>query len=179
MSRIFLTLASISNVLLVVTFVLGWQIGDPASLEELEQNQVGTHFLVAMGAAMIALMVHAIALTYFMGTGRWIEETCEAYRLGNSARDENIRLKYRVIPGMVIMMLLIMATGSFGAITDPASHYRIPWSRLAHFTLACATLVGNLLVSCLEWNQIVRNGKVVEAVIAEVRRIRKEKGLDD
>ena len=53
------------------------------------------------GASLLAIMVHAVALTYFMGTGRWIEETCTAYKLGEEGRTANVRLKYRIIPGMV------------------------------------------------------------------------------
>ncbi|MCA9088443.1 MAG: hypothetical protein KDA90_07375 [Planctomycetaceae bacterium] len=179
MTRIFLTLAGTSNLLLVITFALGWRIEDAAAVTDAGRSQVDLHFLTALAAAVIVMMVHAVALTYFMGTGRWIEETGEAYRLGDSARAENIRLKYRVIPGLVGCMFMVIITGAFGAIADPASAVQIPGGATIHFTLASATLAMNLFVSYYEWLQIGRNGQVVDAVIAEVRRIRKSKGLDD
>ena len=42
-------------------------------------------FLIGMVALVFTTLVHAIVLTYFMGTGRWLEETCRAYHL----RDEH------------------------------------------------------------------------------------------
>ncbi|MBL8851899.1 MAG: hypothetical protein JNG89_19660, partial [Planctomycetaceae bacterium] len=76
MSRIFLTLSITANSALVVTLILGWRIVDPASLEPAARNMVAWHMLTALAAALLVLLVHAVALTYFMGTGRWLEETC-------------------------------------------------------------------------------------------------------
>lgn len=179
MSRIFTTLAIISNLLLVITVLLGLNIEDAGSLSDTARQQVGNHFLVALASAMIALLVHAVVLTYFMGTGRWIEETSEAYRLGELARAENIRLKYRVIPGLVACLLLIMVTGAFGAIADPGSNVEMKGSATIHFTLAVLTVLTNMFVSYLEFAQIQRNTQIVDAIIVEVRRIRTEKGLEN
>ncbi len=179
MSRIFLTLAVISNLLLLTTVLLGMNIEDARSLSDAARDQMALHFLVALASALIAMFVHAVVLTYFMGTGRWIEETCEAYRLGETARRENIRLKYRVIPGLVACLLLIIVTGAFGAIADPGSNSDLAAAPLIHFTLAILTLLTNTFVSYLEWSQITRNSQVVDAIIVEVRRIRTEKGLEN
>lgn len=179
MSRIFATLAVVSNLLLATTLLLGLNIDDAASLSEAARSQVSMHFLVALATSMITLLVHAVVLTYFMGTGRWIEETCDAYRLGETARAENIRLKYRVIPGLVTCMMLVILTGAFGAIADPASNAELAGSATIHFTLATLLLLANLFVSFQEWSQIQRNSQVVDVIIAEVRRIRTEKGLEN
>ena len=177
MTRIFLTLAIISNSLLVVTLLLGLNIDDAASLSESARNQVTWHMLTALGTAVLVMLVHAVALTYFMGTGRWIEETAAAYRLGETARRENIHLKYRVLPGLVSCILLVMATGAFGAIADPASAVQLSWAVLAHQLLSWFTLLANVFVSALEWGAIDQNGKLVDAMIQDVRRIRAEHGL--
>ncbi len=178
MNRIFIVLAIIGNALLIAAFVFGWVITDAASLAPDVRGEVGRHMFIALGAAILALLVHAVALTYFMGTGRWIEETSEAYSLGNDRRKANIRLKYQAIPGMVLSMLLIIITGAFGAMSDPASNSTMEGAATIHFTLAIIMLCGNLLASVLEYDAIRRNGLVVDAVIADVRRIRKEQGLD-
>jgi hypothetical protein len=146
-SRIFLILASLANAGLVVAFVLGWRIGDAGSLDEAARQQVSSHFLFSLAAVMLALLVHAIVLTYFMGTGRWIEETTEAYRFSPAARDENIKLKYRVIPGMVACLGLLIVTGAFGAIADPASNSQMPSAATIHFLLAVASVFANILIS--------------------------------
>lgn len=177
MNRIFLTLATISNLGLAWTFWLGWSIDDPRSATAAAQSEVTWHFLTALGAAVVALLVHAVALTYFMGTGRWIEETCAAYSLGAAARQENIRLKYRALPGMIACVLLIVATGALGAVSDPAAGFQWGPAATVHFTLALATVSANLLVSWSEYTAIARNGRIVEEVTAEVGRIRRERGL--
>lgn len=171
MNRIFFTLATVSNLALAWTFWLGWGIDDPRS------PTVDWHFLTAVCAAVVALLVHAIALTYFMGTGRWIEETCDAYSLGPTARQENIRLKYRALPGMVGCILLVVVTGALGAMSDPAASIQWDTAPKVHLALAIVMLSANLLVSWVEYTAIARNGRVVDDVAAEVRRIRHERGL--
>lgn len=178
MNQIFSVLAATSNLALIGTFCLGWRISDPGSLAEAARQQVSSHFLAALGSIMLALLVHAIVLTYFMGTGRWIEETCEAYRFEGTARSENIRLKYRVIPGMILCMLLLIVTGAFGAISDPASNMQMPSAHWIHFTLAVLVLTANIIVSITEYQLICRNSAVVDLVYREVMQVRRERGLE-
>jgi hypothetical protein len=177
-NRIFLVLATIANSLLVATLALGWRIGDPRAVDPATSDALSLHFLVALGTSLLVLLVHAVALTYFMGTGRWIEETSEAYRLGDEPRRRNIKLKYRVIPGSVICFCLLLATGSLGAASDPASRSNLANASSIHFVLACTLLATNFVVSWIEYQAIVGNGRIVSAIVDEVRRIRREKGLD-
>jgi hypothetical protein len=174
--QIFGFLALLANVALLVTFYLGWRIEDAAA--PASQEQFSLHFLFALASSGFVLLVHAIVLTYFMGTGRWIEETSAAYRFEPAAREENIRLKYRVIPGMVACMTMIILTGAVGAVADPASNVEWTWAATAHFTLAVATIGLNILVSALEYRQIGRNTELVNLVYAEVQAVRRERGLD-
>jgi hypothetical protein len=176
-SRIFLTLSVLANASLIGAFALGWIIDDPASLAPAARNLVTWHFLSALVAALLVLLVHAVALTYFMGTGRWIEETCEAYKLGEAARKENIRLKYRVIPGMVLCIVLVVVTGALGAAADPAANMQLAHAATIHLASAVMTVLANLLVSWVEYDSIARNGVLVEQVVADVNRIRSDRGL--
>lgn len=178
MTRIFLTLTFIANGALAVTFLLGLRIDDPASLEPGARNAVTWHLLTALAAALLVLLVHAVALTYFMGTGRWLEETCAAYRLGTQPRETNIRLKYRVIPGMVACIGLVVGTGALGAMADPAANFQLEYAASLHLGLAITTLLGNLWVSVIEHRAISENGAIVDAVVDEVRTIRREHGLE-
>lgn len=178
MNRIFLVLATVSNLLLALTLGLGWRIDDPRSLDPATADAVGLHFLIALGTCLLVLLVHAVALTYFMGTGRWIEETSAAYHLGDEPRRRNIALKYRVIPGIIGCFLLVVATGALGAAADPASRSQLASASSLHFGLACTLLTVNLLVSWVQYRSIVANGQIVNAIVDEVRRIRRERGLD-
>lgn len=182
MTRIFLTLALLASLLLVASFALGLTIDDPRVATPEAQRGVAAHFLTAVGALVFASLVHAIVLTYFMGTSRWIEETSNAYRLSPAPREECRRLKYRVMPAMSVCLLLLILTGAAGAGADPASPYGAhTWWGVApstvHFLLAATTVCVNLAVNYLEYTAIYENGRIVEGVLQEVRRIRLEKGL--
>jgi di/tricarboxylate transporter len=140
------------------------------------------HFLAALIALVFATLVHAIVLTYFMGTGRWIEETSNAYRLGSGFHSQSTKIKYRTIPLLVLCFTMLVITGAFGAAADPASPIQSKGiagvaASTIHLVFAITTLALNFLVNWLEFRALERNGEIVDQVLAEVRRIRLEKGL--
>ena len=176
--RIFLTLAVLSNIALVAAFAMGQQIVDARSLD----GRVDAHFGMAILALILAALVHAIVLTYFMGTGRWLDETTQAYRLPGEHRAESKSLKYRTVPAMVAVVLMLVGTGALGAAADPASPVGFTgWGGLSaattHLVAAVVTLGCNAVVSLWEYVAIDRNGRRVQEVVDEVRRIRAERGL--
>lgn len=183
MTRIFSTLAILSTIALWTTFWLGWRIGDATSRELAVQGRVTLHFLTAVGALCFAVLVHAFVLTYFMGTGRWMEETCQAYHLGDGWQQQSRELKWRMYPAMVGAILLLIVTGAFGGAADPASAFGFKGfgpltAGQVHLTIAGLTLVWNTVANLLEFRAIRRNGTLVNEVLNEVRRIRMERGLD-
>lgn len=178
MSQIFTFVALLGNVALLVTLWLGLQIEDASALTDAARRQVSLHFLFALGTGFFVLFVHAVVLTYFMGTGRWIQETCEAYRFTGDARKMNIRFKYRVIPGMLFCFLLVIVTGAFGAIADPGSNMQLASGASIHFGLAITTVIVNILVNVVQYQAITANSQLVTQVYEEVRQVRRERGLD-
>lgn len=177
MNRIFLTISLLANAFLIVTYLLGWAVQDP-SIPGSTGVGLPLHFLCGVGSLMLAMLVHAIVLTYFMGTGRWIEETTSAYRLGPAARDENVRLKYRTLPGMVGCLTLLIVVGGFGAAADPGAALDLPAAKTIHMVLATLGLLTNLVVSVIEYESIRSNGRLIEEIVDQVQRIRRERGLD-
>ena len=185
MKRIFLTLAILANIIMIIAMVLGLQVGDPmlANGRDPEVNhRIGTHILIGLGALTGTTMVHALIFTYFMGTGRWIEETSMAYSLSGDFYLRNQKIKYGILPGILISFLMILATGCFGAIADPAtavelgSKFGVSDSTI-HFGVAVSTGLVTLIVNFTQYIAIARNSAVVEGVLAEVRRIRLDRGL--
>ncbi len=182
MNRIFLPLCGLSWILLVAAFTLGLSIDDPKVVDVSVQRTVNAHFLAALGAIVFTTMVHAIVLTYFMGTGRWLEETSEAYRLDAKFHAECQSLKYRTIPALVAAFVLLVITGAFGAAADPGSPtqftgwFGIPAATL-HLSLALVAVAFNAWVNYLEFTALFRNGEIIDAVLHEVRQIRLAKGL--
>ena len=182
MNRIFLPLSVCSAILLMATFTLGWQIDDPRIADPAIQEGVQRHFLTALAALCFTTLVHAIVLTYFMGTGRWIEETSNAYRLDPKFYAENQRLKYRVVPALIGGFLLLLAAGAMGAAADPASpvEFTSAWGlsmTLWHRGLAITAVLANIAIHYAEYLALFRNGEIIDGVLAEVRRIRSDKGL--
>ena len=180
--RIFLPLAFLSTVSLLGAMGLGLAIDDPKVRSAAVQAGVQYHFLAALAALVFATLVHAIVLTYFMGTGRWLEETSSAYRLDPRLHARNQTIKYRTIPLMVLCFVLLIVTGAVGAAADPASPIQAKgWfgfsAATIHLVVALTTVAMNIAVNWLEFNGIEQNTEVIEEALAEVRRIRLEKGL--
>ncbi len=179
-TRIFLTLASVSTLLLLTVFVLGLNIDDPKAIES--QPLVSWHLMLALTGLVFAALVHAVVLTYFMGTGRWMEDVCKTYQLDESWRLESQRLKYRVIPWMCVCILLLLTTIGFGAAADPASRMGFSgWAGLSastlHLLVALTTVGCNVFVNVREFQAIERNGQLVQGVLEKVREIRVARGL--
>lgn len=178
--RIFLTLAVVGTALLIATLMLGFSIGDPKLQQE--RAAVSLHMQVALGATIFALFVHAITLTYFMGTGRWMEETSKAYRLPPDYCEENSRLKYSVVPLLFVCLVALVITGALGAASDPASGSGFEgWLGMTgsqvHFFTACLTLAINAVVNLIEFQAISQNSRLIERAMGEVQQIRREHGL--
>ena len=181
-TRVFLTLSVLSTILLAIVFMLGLNIGDASVAEPEVQNAVSHHFLLACAGLVMAMLVHALVLTYFMGTGRWLEETSKAYKLSDSYRAEGQRLKYRSLPMMVAAIFMLVITGGFGGAADPASPVGFQgWLGVSpatlHLIVATCTLAINAIANLMEFRALERNGEIVRLVVEDVRRIREEHGL--
>lgn len=180
MTRIFMTLASVSTMLLVAVFLIGLNIDDPKLPEA--QSLISWHMMLALSGLVFAALVHALVFTYFMGTGRWMEDVSKAYQLDNSFQEETKRLKYRSLPLMTLCLLLLLVTVGFGAAADPASKMGFGgWIGLSagtcHMLTAIATVAINFLTNLREFQAIERNGELVSEVMKKVRELRKARGL--
>lgn len=182
MKRIFLTLSVVSVLFLLTAVGLGLAIDDVRSLAPDDQWWVSSHMLTGLAALTFSTLLHAIIFTYFMGTGRWIEETSVAYRLDPDWHQRNQRIKYRTLPGILICVLLMITTGALGAAADPASPVTLDGfaglsGTTLHFGVSLVMVLVNLIVHSTEYTAVSRNMQLIEGVLAEVRRIREERGL--
>jgi hypothetical protein len=183
MSRIVLTLAILNTAGLSWALWLGNQIGNAKEAVVEVQSRVGVHFLVAVGAICLAVLVHALVLTYFMGTGRWLEETSAAYRLDRQAQHRARALKWKLYPAMIVALGLLVTTGGLGAAADPAAHTGFAGvgglsAAAFHELVAWVAILVNATVNLAEYVVLRRNASLVNGVLAEVRRIRIERGLE-
>ncbi len=182
MKRTFLTLTIVSTLLLIAAFVMGYQIGDAHSVAASTRRLMSYHLLISVAALIFAALVHAVLLTYFMGTSRWMDEVRLAYKLDARWFEENRQLKYRTIPLMVCCLLVLILNIPLGASAVDRGNWTLPGGHslspsTVHLAFALLTLVINLAVNIREYRAIERNGELIQEVVQEVRRIRQEHGL--
>jgi hypothetical protein len=180
--RIFLTLTIVGTFLLLAALILGFAIGDPRSVAPATRKLLSYHLLVSVAALIFAALVHAVLLTYFMGTSRWMDEARQAYKFDGRWSEENRRLKYRTIPVMAICLLLLISNIPLGALSVDRTDWTVPGlgavsPARVHLVFSILTIVANLAVNAMEYRAIRRNGELIADVVDEVRRIREARGL--
>jgi hypothetical protein len=182
MNRIFLTLASLSIILLVAAMVMGLAMGDlyeqPAPSRE-TLHWATLHRLTGVAAALMVVFVESVVVTYFIGTSRWCKEVVETYQLDRSPVLASNRLKRRTFPWALAGMLGIVAVIALGGAADPASlqpntkawtNWHLVGAFLGIGLVACTYLVA--------WNNILANHAIITGLVAEVSRLRKDRGLE-
>jgi hypothetical protein len=180
-SRIFTTLASLATLILVAALILGFLIGDPRDVSEATRKAMSLHVLTSVAALIFGVLVHAVLLTYFMGTSRWMEEVRLAYQLDTRYSLENRRLKYRTIPPMVLAVIVLIFTIPSGALSVDAGNWTLfgvltMSPAAAHRTYSLFAIVFNAAVNVIEYRAVRRNGELVASVLEDVRRIRVAQG---
>jgi hypothetical protein len=118
-------------------------------------------------------------VTYFIGTSRWCKEVSETYRLDPAAVRASNRLKRRTFPWALAGMLVVVALIALGAAGDPATG-RVNTRGWADWHLIGA-FTGIPLIAwtyVVAWKNVSANHAIIEQLVAEVARIRQERGLD-
>jgi hypothetical protein len=181
MTRILLVIASLSMVSLVAALVAGFSIGDlyvrPVSEDTLHWATV--HRLTGLVAALGVVFVESIIVTYFIGTSRWCKEVVETYRFDPGLAQASNRLKRRTFPWALAGMLVVVGVISLGAASDPPA--RLPDPQAWSYWHLLGALVGVVFIAgtyLVAWNNVVANHAIIERLVAEVRRVRQERGLD-
>jgi hypothetical protein len=182
MKRIFLTLTILCTALLIGAFALGFAIVDPRSVSAATRRLLNYHLLTSVASLIFAAFLHAVLLTYFMGTSRWMEEARLAYKLDIRWSEENRRLKYRTLPLMAACLIVLGLNIPLGAMSVDRGNWTLPGGHelsppRVHFAFAVLTIVVNLAVNVIEYRSIARNSQLIGEVMQEVRRIRLERGL--
>jgi cytochrome b561 len=173
MTRIFLTLATADALALVLTFALGCWSKLTDGLHAAAGSAYLLHFLFGLFTAVGTLMTHCLIFTYFLGTGRWVKEVTLAYDLPDEPWHKRTReLKRRTFPPALAAMLVTIATAAAGAGAQLRSW---PWQ--LHLTLGIVTLAVNYWAFRLEYRNVSVNARTLEEVLAEVDRVRAERGL--
>lgn len=166
MTRIFTTLATIDATLLTSAFIVG-------TLSKLGVPVYMIHFWLGLLAALVTLLVHCLIFTYFLGTGRWVKEVAAAYRIADEPWPKLTReLKRWTFPPALCAMLIVIAAAAAGTGAQLGE-----WRWEVHAILAVLTLLVNAWAFRIEYRNVTINADVIEQVLAEVDRMRAERGL--
>jgi hypothetical protein len=183
-SRIFAVLALFAILFVAATFWLGLNLGDVRNPnDQTAQRWATVHRLSGVAAALSIMFVNGIVVTYFVGTSRWCREVSETYALDRKFVERSNRLKRRTFPLAVTNMLVIVGVVALGGAADPGASLQLEplgpltWPIL-HLLAALAALALLSYTSFLQWLNIQANHEVIEQIMAEVRRVRTERGLD-
>ncbi|MCE9545481.1 MAG: hypothetical protein K8T25_08180, partial [Planctomycetia bacterium] len=205
MSRIFFSLSILALAMMSATIIVGLRLGDlkaslverahlmdqvaketatPAARQRLVELDSlwtwrGVHMLLGVGTALAIILVNSIAVTYFIGTGRWCREVVEAYALDPALNAQSQRIKRRSFPWAVLGMTAAIGVSALGAAADPGT-LRLNTEKWVtpHLIASFAGLTLIAVAFFLQWLNILENHLVIDAVVAEVGRIRRERGLE-
>lgn len=137
------------------------------------------HMLVGILAGLVAVLVNCISVTYFIGTSRWCKEVAETYQLSPKYAAASAKLKRKSFPFAFLGILVVMLIVGLGAASDPGTlRDTTPLYVKPHLF---AALFGSGLIVVAYMFQIVsirENSEIVDQILAEVRKIRSERGLD-
>jgi hypothetical protein len=143
------------------------------------RSSMTLHMLLGSAAALVAVLVNSIAITYFIGTSRWCKEVCETYDLPRELAERSTRLKRTTFPWALAGILSVIAIIGLGAAADPTG---ANFSQSASFVMPhyLAAIIGLLIVAIAFWIEISRiaeNYTVIDEILGEVSRVRAEKNL--
>jgi len=172
MTRIFLVFVTLTGLALIasaVSGVLSWQQGGLTR----EGSVYLTHFVLGLFTALAVLLTHCLAITYFLGTGRWVKEVCIEYRLPEERWPRQTReIKRKNTPRAILAMLVTIATAAAGA-----GRQNFDWPAWIHAALAGTALVVNAMAWVVEYRNMRTNIRILDEVYAETDRMRAELGL--
>jgi len=180
MTRIFVTLAWFALVMMAATLLIGLSIDNLHADQSPEMLRWATvHRLAGVATALAVVLVHSIVVTYFIGTSRWCKEVSEAYGLNQTFVRRATQLKRKTFPWAVMGMLSVVGVIALGAAADPATGQpnTADWI-IPHLIGALVGIAFIAWTFFIEWSNIHANHLVINDVLAEVHKIRAERGLE-
>jgi hypothetical protein len=177
MSRILLGLSGLNTIVLLGTFTVGFlsegraRVQPDSALTE-AQRIFTLHLFGGLAAALLTLLLHSLVLTYFIGTGRWMQEVIKAYSLPATPWERSRALKIQALPYILGGILSVILAAVLGAAADVG---RI--DRNYHLVIATVAVAFNFWSYVREYRVVAENGDLISGIMDDVKRIRTERGL--
>jgi hypothetical protein len=188
-NRYFYPLALFSVVFMTAVLFLGLYLHtfDVRNPKDKEAQRLATlHRLTGIVAGLSVLLVESFVVTYFIGTNRWTKEVVETYQLDPNFVGRGARLKRRTFPIAVGGMLVVVGITALGGAADPGSQLSrrmisglgdVSWADI-HLAFAVLGIAAIVVGYYLQAQHIASNQQIIHEVLAEVKRIRTERGLE-
>jgi drug/metabolite transporter (DMT)-like permease len=149
-----------------------------AKLTPIETRAI-VHILLGVAAALVAVLVNSICVTYFVGTSRWIREVVETYDFPRAWIDEANRVKRSTFPWAVGGMLTAVGIIALGAAAHPGT------IRAGTASWVTPHMIGAMLGTAfiayafiVQHQRIYANYAIIQRIVAKVKEVRQAKGLD-
>ncbi|MGC4004550.1 MAG: hypothetical protein QM811_16075 [Pirellulales bacterium] len=145
--------------------------------------RLSEHRLAGIGTAIFVMMVHSLAITYFVGTTRWCREVAETYGLAPAFFKRSQSNKRRNFPWASLGMLTVIVVAAFAALADgtrdhsPLQETAAAWME-PHMIVALLGTAFTAVCAFFEVGHLDRQSTLIHEMMGEVARIRREKGLE-
>lgn len=157
MIPLFLGLTGFNLLMLALATVLGYGVSSG-------KDWGTSHQLAGAVAAIVCVAVHCVVFTYFIATAKWIQHAVTVKRLDPQMITPTKSFKAQAFPSALLAMTIVFVTAVVGVATFS---YRI--EPIWHHALAIASLVINVLVAAIEYRAIVRNGELIDRILAQLQ----------
>ena len=173
-----------SGVFILGIYLHTFDVRNPRDKEA--QRLATMHRLTGIAAGLSVLLVESVVITYFVGTSRWTKEVAETYRLEPSFVQRSTQLKRRTFPIAVCGMLIVVGITALGGAADPGSQLSrklisglgdVSWADI-HLGFALLGIAAIVVGFFWQARHVAANQQIIQDVLAEVKRIRVERGLD-
>lgn len=122
------------------------------------------HQLSGVLATLACIAVHCIVFTYFIATAKWVQHAVTVKRLDPALVAPTRSFKAQAFPAALLAMMIVFVTAITGVVTF-GGYFA---STVIHHTLAISALVINGLVALVEYRAIVRNGRLIDTILARI-----------
>lgn len=176
MSRILVTLAALSLLLMLTTMLLGLSLGDLDRNADVRTLHWATaHRLTGIAAALGIVFVNSVVVTYFIGTSRWCREVVNTYGLDRQFVARSLAVKRRAFPWSLVAILVVIAVAASGAAADPSTGRRGTEAWVTYHLMG--SFAGLMLISIAyvaQWNALLVNQQIIDQIVVQVQRLRGE-----
>ncbi len=156
MIPLFLGLTAFNLLCLITTTCMGYALAGKGHASSL-------HMMLGVMTTMACIAVHCIVFTYFIATAKWIQHAVSVKSLPAELIEPTRSFKLQAFPAALLAMASVFVTAVLGAAAD---NYAI--SARWHFGAAIAAIVINALVAMPEYAAIVKNGKLIDGILARI-----------